>query len=90
MMTPLRTTVVTALRLAARPAGLTAGELAEVAGCKVRWARQVLAELATDGVLTAEVPDRKGQKRGAWRTVYHLAVDDLRRRGRVEWKPLAG
>jgi predicted ArsR family transcriptional regulator len=72
-MSPSRTTIATAVTLAARKGGVTALELSEVAGCPPSTARRTLALLARDGVFAATVPIRKGAKRGSWRTVYRMA-----------------
>ncbi len=72
-MNPFHVTVAVAIRLARRRAGVTAPALAEAAGCPERTARHTLAVLARDGVLAAEVPERKGKRLGDWRTVYRLA-----------------
>lgn len=67
------TTVVAALKLAARRRGATAPELAEAAGCPLRTARNALRAMALDGLLVAEVPERKGKRRGEWRNTYRIA-----------------
>lgn len=72
-MNPMRVTVAHAVRLAGRRGGVTAGELAEVVGCSLRTAQQVLQALAGDGLLTRVVPVRKGAVYGSWRNVYKLA-----------------
>lgn len=72
-MRAFRTTVATAVRLAGRRRGVTAPELAEVTGCPPSTARRTLAVLARDGVLVAEVPERKGQRLGDWRNVYRTS-----------------
>jgi predicted ArsR family transcriptional regulator len=72
-MNPIRNTIVLALRLAARRRGVTAGELAELAGCSISTAQRHLAALAADGVLTCTVPVRKGAAYGSWRNLYKLA-----------------
>ena len=72
-MTPRRLTIVHALALARRRKGITAGELAEVSGCALRTAQDLLRDLAADGVLEAEQPERKGKRRGDWRNTYRLA-----------------
>jgi predicted ArsR family transcriptional regulator len=71
-MNPVRNTIVLALRLAARRRGVTAGELAELAGCSLSMAQRHLAALAVDGVLTRTVPVRKGRALGNWRNIYRL------------------
>jgi MarR-like DNA-binding transcriptional regulator SgrR of sgrS sRNA len=65
--------VALALKMAGWRNGVTAPALAEVAGCSDRTARKTLAALARDGVLVAEVPERKGKRLGDWRTVYRMA-----------------
>jgi len=87
MTAQTRTRVIEAVRLALRVQGVTAGELAERSGCSVKAAQRTLAALLSDAVLTAEVPSRKGKRRGDWRIVYTLAGAELRGRGRVEWPP---
>ena len=72
-MNPIRNTIVLALRLAARRPGVTAGELADLAGCSISTAQRHLAALAADGVLTRTVPVRKGARLGDWRIVYRMA-----------------
>ena len=52
---------------------MTAGELAEVAGCPLRTASRNLLALAADGVLERSVPARKGKALGDWRIVYRMA-----------------
>jgi len=78
-------TLLTALRLAGRRKGATANELAGMLGCPLRTARHTLRLLARDGLLVAEVPERKGRRRGDWRTVYRNAEARILRRkgGRV-------
>lgn len=71
-MSAFHLTVAVAIRLAGRRGGTTAPELSEVAGCSDRLARRTLAVLARDGVLVAEVPERRGKRLGDWRTVYRL------------------
>lgn len=66
-------TVVAALKLSGRPKGATANELAEVLNCPLRTARHALRTLALEGLLTAEVPQRKGKRLGDWRIVYRIA-----------------
>lgn len=73
-MTALHATVAHAVTLAQRPEGVTAPELAEVAGCGRRAAYRALDALVRDGVLVVTVPERKGQARGDWRNVYRLAI----------------
>lgn len=68
-----RTTIATALRLAARRRGVTAAELVEDLGCSLRAAERNLAGLARDGILTRVVPERKGKRLGDWRIVYRMA-----------------
>jgi len=67
------TTVVTALKLASRRRGATAAELAHAVGCPLRTARHALRSMALDGLLMAEVPERKGKRLGDWRIVYRMA-----------------
>ena len=69
-MNPIRNTIVLALQLAGRRRGVTAGELAELAGCSISTAQRHLAALTADGVLTCAVPVRKGARLGDWRNVY--------------------
>jgi DNA-binding IclR family transcriptional regulator len=73
VMSAFHTTIATAVRLASRRRGVTAPELAEVTGSPASTARRTLALLARDGVLVAEVPERKGRRLGDWRTVYRMA-----------------
>ena len=73
-MRATRTTIATALRLAARRGGVTAGDLADVAGCSLGSAERNLAALARDGILTRVVPERKGKRLGDWRIVYRMAA----------------
>lgn len=79
-MNAFHVTVAVAIQLAGRRGGVTAPALAEAAGCPERTARHTLAVLARDGVLVAEVPDRKGKRLGDWRTVYRMAVTRSGRR----------
>ena len=72
-MTPRRLTLVYALKMAGRRQGITPGELAEVSGCALRTAQDLLRDLAADGLLEAERPERAGKRRGDWRTTYRLA-----------------
>jgi predicted ArsR family transcriptional regulator len=72
-MVSFRTTVATAVRLAARRRGVTAPELAEATGSPASTARRTLALLARDGVLVVAVPERKGRRLGDWRNVYRMA-----------------
>lgn len=72
-MNPTRTTIVLALALARRRGGVTAGELAERAGCSLRAASRNLSALAADGVLERTVPVRKGARLGDWRIVYRTS-----------------
>ncbi len=65
--------MLAALKLARQRAGATAPVLADELGCPERTARNTLALLAREGVLVAEVPERKGKRRGDWRTVYRLS-----------------
>jgi len=76
-MRSYRTAMVTAINLARRKGGVSASELVEVLGCPLRTAQRRLAVLAQDGLLLAEVPERKGKRRGDWRTVYR-AVKETR------------
>ena len=71
-MNPPRTTVAHAVRLATRRRGVTASELAEVAACSLKSAQRALAALARDGILTVNVPERRGQPLGRWRNTYRL------------------
>ena len=73
-MTPARLNVAHAVTLAQRPEGVTAVELSKAATCSLRAAQKTLAALTRDGVLVAEVPERKGRELGDWRTVYRLAM----------------
>ena len=66
-------TVVTALKLAARRKGITAGELSDAASCPLRTARHSLRTMALEGLLVAEVPERKGKRLGDWCTTYRAA-----------------
>jgi Fic family protein len=72
-MNPIRTTIVLALQLARRRRGVTAGELADAAGCPLRTASRNLFDLAGDDVLERSVPARKGKRLGDWRIVYCMA-----------------
>jgi predicted ArsR family transcriptional regulator len=71
-MTPRRLSLIHATRLAARPSGVTAGELAGAAALSLRGAQKLLADLAADGILEADRPERKGKRRGDWRTTYRI------------------
>jgi hypothetical protein len=64
--------VALAIKMAGWRNGVTAPALAEATGCPERTARQTLAALARDGVLVAEVPERKGKRLGDWRTTYFM------------------
>ncbi len=81
LMNPIRNTIVLALRLAARRRGVTAGELAELAGCSISTAQRHLAALTVDGVLTRTVPVRKGARWGDWRNVYRVNKGGAQGRG---------
>jgi hypothetical protein len=81
VMNAFHATVATALRLAGRPDGETAAQLAELARCHERSARRTLALLARDGILVAEVPERKGQRRGEWANVYRVPPEGGAREG---------
>jgi len=70
---PIRTTIVLALRLASRRRGVTAGELADLAGCSLRTASRQLTGLVADGVLERTYPVRKGARLGDWRIVYRTS-----------------
>jgi hypothetical protein len=69
-MTPSRTNVAHAVRLAEWRRGVTAIELSEAAGCSLKSAQRTLAGLVRDGILTVTVPPRKGKRLGDWRNVY--------------------
>lgn len=66
--------VASAVTLAQRPEGVTATELAGVAGCPLKAAQRTLAAMASEGVLVVTVPERKGRRLGDWRNVYRLAM----------------
>jgi predicted ArsR family transcriptional regulator len=72
-MNPGRRTAALAVTLASRPEGITAPELAERASCTQRAAQRMLANLAADGFLSVDAPERKGKSRGDWRKVYRTA-----------------
>ena len=74
-MSPIRTIIVLALRLAGRRHGVTARELAGLADCSLRSASRNLTGLVADGVLERTYPVRKGAKLGDWRIVYRTAKE---------------
>ena len=62
--------IAAALGLAGQSWGTTAAGLAETASCSLRTAQRTLAKLAEQGLLAADVPARKGMKRGERVTTY--------------------
>jgi hypothetical protein len=70
-MTKTRLIAATAVKLAARPAGVTANDLASAAGCSLRAAQRGLQALNREHVLTRTVPIRSGRAKGDWRITYH-------------------
>jgi len=75
-MLPTREAVAVALRLAARPEGITGPELETATGYTTRGAREILASLYRAHHLTRQSPGRPapGARRSSFS--YHLAALD--------------
>jgi predicted ArsR family transcriptional regulator len=66
-----REIIATAIQLAQRPEGTTAGEVAALLGASVRSVQKQLKRMGEDGLLRKQVPFRVGRPRaGGFRTTY--------------------
>ena len=62
--------IALALRLAARPEGVTTEGVAIETGLSRSAARKILAGLETEGLLVSEEPARRGTARGEYKKVW--------------------